>query len=310
MSTLNTILPFFILIFLGWSACRKGFIPPEFLGPANRLTFFFAIPALVFRSVSRASLRDEFNAGVLVITLAAAAIVYSGVWIVCRMGKIPPGRASAMIQSAAHGNLGYIGLPFSLYFLGESGLVKAGIISGFLAILQNVFSVSALQTFSTSEAPLGNARAVLLKLVSHPVILASVAGIVVSWSTIPIPLVVQRTLDMLGSLAPPLALLLIGASLSFETMRTYFRPALAIVLVKLLVLPALGLVCYLGFGLPAANYLPGLILLACPTATVAYVMAREMNGDPEFVVATVSGSTLLSSITFLFWMGFVATKLN
>jgi len=310
MATINTILPFFILISLGWFAREKGFVPAEFLGPANRLTFYFAIPALVFRSVSKASLRQDFHGEVLLMTLAAAATVYSAVWIYCWRAKVPDRRASAMIQSAAHGNLGYIGLPFALYFLGESGFAKASIISGLLAILQNFFSVSALQVFSNDKTSLNNIKSVLSKLLSHPVILASVAGMLVSWLAVPQPQVLQRTLDMLGSLAPPLALLLIGASLSFRSMRTSLRQALGIVLVKLLLLPALGLALFLAFAVPTANYLPGLILLACPTATVAYVMAREMDGDPEFVVATISGSTILSAVTFMFWMGCVMKYLN
>jgi predicted permease len=70
-------------------------------------------------------------------------------------------------------------------------------------------------------------------------------------------------------------------------------------------LPALGLALYTSLHLPAADYLPGLILLCCPTATIAYIMAREMGGDADFVVAAISTSTLLSAGSFLFWLGLV-----
>jgi hypothetical protein len=36
----------------------------------------------------------------------------------------------------------------AFYFMGESGLAKAGILAGFLMILQNVLSVLALQACS------------------------------------------------------------------------------------------------------------------------------------------------------------------
>ena len=39
-------------------------------------------------------------------------------------------------------------------------------------------------------------------------------------------------------------------------------------------------------------------LLASPTATVSYVMAREMEGDADFAVAAISVNTLLSAVTF------------
>lgn len=49
--------------------------------------------------------------------------------------------------------------------------------------------------------------------------------------------------------------------------------------------------------------LPGLILLASPTATVTYVMASEMKGSTQLASAAVSMSTLFSSLTFVLWLG-------
>lgn len=306
MDAFATIIPIFLLIGLGWFACQKGFVPAEFQAPANRLTYYFAIPALVFRATSRASLREDFHGGVLLATLSAAALVYGLAWLYCRVRRTPPERAGGMIQSAAHGNLGYIGLPFAFYFLGDAGLVKAGILSGFLMILQNLLSVSALQTFSSarqSGSTLGN---ILPKLLSNPVIVSSLAGILVSALGVPLPQVVQRSIDMLGGLAPPMALLLIGASISFKSMVKHLRTVAVSVFTKLFLLPAVGLLLYRLFGLPEVDFLPGLILLCCPTATIAYVMAREMHGDTDFVIAAISSSTLFSALSFLFWMTIVS----
>jgi len=71
-----------------------------------------------------------------------------------------------------------------------------------------------------------------------------------------------------------------------------------------LVLPLTGLLIYRWFGLPTEQFLPGLIFLASPTATVTYVMASEMGGSPEQASAAVSMNTLISSLTFVFWLGF------
>ena len=100
-----------------------------------------------------------------------------------------------------------------------------------------------------------------------------------------------------------MALLLIGATLSLEMLRRGFLLALsAACLMKLAVLPGIGygLFCYLGIA--PGTYLPALILLASPTATLTYVMAEEMRGDPEFAVAAVSASTMLSSVTYAVWL--------
>jgi len=310
MQAFATIAPIFLLIALGWFAHHRGFIPPEFLAPANRLTYYFAIPALVFRAIAKASIIHEFHGGVLLATLGAAALAYLLVWLYCLVRRIPRERIGSVVQSAGHGNLGYIGLPFAFYFLGDSGLVKAGIISGFLMILQNILSVTALQSYSAVEHRDSGLRSVIAKLLTNPVILGSLAGILVSGSGLQLPQVIQRSIDMLSGLAPPMALLLIGASISFKAIRAYLRPVLFSVTVKLFILPAIGLALYSVMQLPAAEYLPGLILLCCPTATVAYIMARELGGDAEFVVAAISTSTLLSAGSFLLWLSLVGGGLQ
>jgi predicted permease len=296
-----TIIPIFAIILLGWAARRKGFMPPEFLGPANQLVYYLAIPAMIFRAISKASLKEEFHGAVLFITLAAAAAAYLTAWGLCRWQHMADKRAGVFIQSSGHGNLGYIGLSVAFYFLGESGFVRASLIAGFLMILQNMLSVLALQTHQPRR-PSREHAGLLKALLGNPVILSALAGILASAAQLPIPLVVRRSLDILSGLALPTALLLIGATLSFRLMRRHFLRVLGSVAIKLMVLPGIGLLLYHGVQLPPADYLPGLILLASPTATITYVMAREMHGDADFAVAAISASTLVSAATFSLWL--------
>ena len=59
-------------------------------------------------------------------------------------------------------------------------------------------------------------------------------------------------------------------------------------IVKLIVLPGLGFMGFRFLGLSPQDYLPGLIILATPTATITMVMAYEIGGDMDFAAATVS----------------------
>ncbi|MDK9705437.1 MAG: AEC family transporter [Desulforhopalus sp.] len=306
MEVLVTIVPIFAIIILGWVARRRGFITAEFLEPANRLVYYLSLPVLIFNSIAKARFHEQFDAHVLALTLLAAALVYLVSYLLARLTKMPPARIGPFVQGSGHGNLGYIGLPIALYYLGEPGLAKAGIISGFLMILQNLLSVVALQMHDTTTSKRPGIKSFAKKLLGNPVIFGAMAGVVVSFLAVPIPQVILRCFDILGGLAPPTALLLIGASLSVQLIRTHQRPALGAVCLKLVLLPAIGLLLFSLFHLAATDYLPAIILLCSPTATVAYVMAREMHGDTEVAVATISASTLLSSATFVFWLALVA----
>lgn len=309
MQIIATITPIFVIILLGWVARKKQFITPGFLEPANRLVYYLSIPAMVFSSIAKASFHEQFDAKVLFLTLSAAGLIYLGADCLARLRRMEPARAGVFVQSAGHSNIGYIGLPIAFYYLGEAGLAKAGIICGFLMILQNLLSVIFLQLHDSSNKKMPGVWFLAKKLIKNPVIVGAMAGIAVSYTEIPIPQVIQRSLDILAGLAPPMALLLIGASLSLKLMRQYIRPALGAVFLKLLVLPATGVILFSLFNITPKAYLPGLILICSPTATVAYVMAREMQSDGDFAVATISASTLFSSVTIMFWLTFASSAL-
>lgn len=306
MNIATTIIPIFAVITLGWVARLKGFIQPEFLGPANRLVYYIAIPAMIFHAISKASLKTQFDVAVLFITLFSVLAVFAVSWCVGVLWRIERRELGTFIQTSFHGNLGYIGLAVAYYSLGDDGFVRASIIAGFIMILQNFLAVVALQLNSKNISPTGNTKSVILRIMGNPVILSALAGILFSLTGFRLPLIISRSLDILSGLALPMALILIGASLSFKLMRLKISQILSSSFLKLILLPALGFVIYRLFDIDLKNYLPGLVLLASPTATLAYVMAKEMNGDTDFAVAAISTCTMLSAATFTLWLHIAA----
>ncbi len=301
MQIAGTIVPIFFIVILGWFLRKKGFVPPEFVGPANKIAFYIAIPAMIFGAISKASFRAEFNPTVLMLTFFSILSVFVISWMTGRAVKTGRNHLGTFIQASIHGNLGYIGLAVAYYHMGQAGFVKAGIIGGFMMLLQNFLSVTALVLFN-KEAPKTEKLFYAKKLFGNPVIISAVAGMLFSVIEVPVPDIIGRVLDMLSGLALPLALLVIGASLSFEVMRQTAVPVLLSSFFKLMLLPGIGFVLYYLNGISSNDYLPGLILLASPTATIAFIMAKEMSGDTDFAVAAISFNTLISAATFIFWL--------
>ncbi|MEJ2038423.1 MAG: AEC family transporter, partial [Desulfosarcinaceae bacterium] len=279
MHIIATIVPIFIIVLLGWEVHRRGFIPEEFLAPGNRLVFYVAIPAMIFQAVSKASFDRFFNPLMILLTLAAAALIYLAAWGLSRATRMDRSMSGTFIQTAGHGNLGYIGLAVAFYFLGEDGLTHAGIIAGFLMLLQNLLSVIALQAHAPKTRQKFSAGDFFVKVIGNPVILSVLAGMAFSLFHLPVPQIISRSLTIISGMALPMALLIIGASLSVERIRHYLRAVAGAGILKLVLLPALGWLFYILADIPREAYLPGLILLASPTATVSYVMSREMHGD-------------------------------
>jgi predicted permease len=300
----TTIIPIFSLVVLGIIARARGFLPTEFLGPANRLVYYLAIPAMIFRAIANASLTRQFNPTVLWLTLVAMVVLF----FICRMSslvlRVPVATRGAFIQCSFHGNLGYIGLAVAFYHLGADGLARASILAAFVMILQNFLAVAVLQSHrqNQAEGEGGRISAVAGKIIANPVIISASAGILFSMAGLSMPLVVDRTLQILSGLALPMALLIIGGSLSLQLIKARVTALVGACLLKLVILPGLAVLLYRLAGQALEHYMPALILLASPTATIAYVMAREMDADSDFAVAAISATTLISAVTYSFWL--------
>ena len=302
MAIATTIIPIFTIIALGWVARLKGFLPPQFIGPANRLVYYWAIPAMIFRSIYQGSFRSLFNPTVLGISLFCIVGVFIFAWLSGILLRINKKQMGSFIQSSFHGNLGYIGLAVSFYYLDSDGFIKAGIMAGFIMILQNFLAVVILRIYSDDKPSKISLKSLFFGIVENPVIVSAMAGIFISFMEMNIPVVMDNSLKILSGMALPLALILIGSSLSLRQIRYQIFTLLLSCALKLVLLPGAGLIVFIISGQAPEDYLPCLILLAAPTATLVYVMAHETKNDTDFAVASISMSTLLSGLTFIFWI--------
>ncbi|MEW6262910.1 MAG: AEC family transporter [Thermodesulfobacteriota bacterium] len=303
---LNSIIPIFAVILLGALLRRIGLLPAIFLGPANQLVYYVAIPVMLFQEIARASFARHFNPVMLLATLLPLTLILPlGVPLARRL-KLRSERGT-FLQTQFHGNLGYVGLAVAFYALGDEGLTRASLLIGFMLIWQNIQAIIILslnQISPGSAAKVKTSRAQLLfrMILTHPVIIAVALGLAFSLAGLKLPLVVDRSLKIVSGMSLPLALLLIGASLDIVKFRGRSPLVLVSSFMKLLVSPALGLMLYLALRLPPQEYLPGLILLAAPTASMTYILAKEMHGDQELASNCVSFSTLASVLSYTVWL--------
>ncbi|MCG6918577.1 MAG: AEC family transporter [Deltaproteobacteria bacterium] len=299
---LKTILPIFVIILLGWSLRRLDFMQEGFVKPANRLVYYVAIPAMIFREIAEAEFLQHFSLVLVAATLAPLILVALAGLILARGIKLERHRVGSFLQCSFHGNLGYIGLAVAFYFLGNEGFTRASILAGFVMLLQNFLAVVALSRFNKDPEQKVSTLSLVRRVLLNPVIISAMAGMAFSLLRLGLPVILDRSLRILSGMALPLALLVIGTSISFAQMRQQLRLTALIALLKLLLLPASGLILFYLLELHRVDYLPALILLASPSATVSYVMASEMAGDADMATAAISVTTLVSAVTFTLWL--------
>lgn len=295
----NTILPVFSIILLGYVLKRRALISPAFVGPANRLVYYVALPAMLFATLVKAPFKENFQltAGLcLVIPLGVIMVL---ALVVSRFLTLERGAKATLVQSSFHGNLGFLAYAIAYYALGPDNFPRTLIMSSFLMIGQNVLSIWVLTRLGTRTPDREHPWLYLFRqTLQNPVIASMVMGCVFSAAGVELPKALRQGLDILSGLALPMALLLIGASLSFGTLQARIRELALLGVLKLVGLPMAGYFLMRWADVHDSLMLPALILLAAPPATVSYVMAAELGGDTRLAAASVSVFTLVSAVSY------------
>ncbi|HNT69442.1 MAG TPA: AEC family transporter [Syntrophorhabdaceae bacterium] len=297
VSVVETIVPIFLIIAFGYMIQRKGFLKEHFIQEMNRFIFLFPLPVLIFSGIVRSNPGDVEFAHILSVLLPTVIILCVALVAGLVIG-LKQGRLGSFVQTTFHGNVSYIGLAVLFYMLGEEGLKRGSILIGFLILLNNILAIAVL---SWTQHQQKNILKLFLPIIKTPVIIATFCGIAVLYLKISIPGVLLKSMGILANIALPMALIIIGASITVGTIKKSFALSGVISFLKLVALPASSLVLCKLLGVPLKEVLPGVILLATPTATTSYILAREIGGNADIASGAVTLSTLASPLTFIFW---------
>jgi len=299
MSLFETIAPIFLIILVGYLVKTSGFLKDEFFVETNRFVYFFSLPVLIFTGIVKSGLQSFSTALILSVVVPTVTVCLFG----CVLGRViglRKGRLGTFVQSSYHGNVSYIGLAVVFCMLGEEAFRQGSIIVGFLVLTTNVLS-SIILSLANSKANTQHGPGVLRTIAKNPVIISSLAGIGAAYVSLPIPAVLLKSMGILANIALPLALVTIGASLTPASVRKSLKLGLLACGIKLMLLPALGIVFLNAFHVPLRTGVTGVLLLATPVATLAYIMAEELGGDGELASNGVTLSTVLSLFTYTGW---------
>ncbi len=131
----------------------------------------------------------------------------------------------------------------------------------------------------------------------HPIPLPIIAGLLYAQTGLPIPLVIDKPLELLGQALGPLALLLVGVTLAFTTVGTHFRAALRIALVKCLVHPVAMAAVGWALGLKGMPLAVMVVAASLPVGANVFLFSQRYEVAQDEVTASVAVSTALALIT-------------
>ncbi|MDN3556049.1 AEC family transporter [Halomonas maura] len=291
--------PLFLLILLGAALARLQQPGGDFWPRMERLIYFLLFPAMLVATLAEADIQRVPVGRLALVLLGAIGVLGLSLWCLRhRLGLAAPAFTS-VFQGGLRFNT-YVGVAGAAALHGQAGATVAAVA---VALMVPVINVLCVVTF-IAAGTLGAAGlgASLGALARNPLILACLAGIGLNLSGLGLPGWSQDTVALLGRAALPLGLVAVGVALRPRALLRRDRGVWAANLVKLVLMPAAVLGLALLFDLDPVSRDVALLFAALPTATSAYILARQLGGDAELMAALITGQTLLAMLTLPLWL--------
>ncbi|MCP3424479.1 AEC family transporter [Rothia sp. AR01] len=308
LSALTAIGPLFAVLAIGGMASVSSRM--RAIGPS--LTVFvltFALPAFLFNAVTSAPVREGIPWTFTAIAFGVTALMSTLTWVSGRLlGAGSGGVAAPLALAVGYGNVGYMGVPITLSVLGP----EAGLAAAMGQLIHNVMFMLGYPLARMLSPDRGGDVSVRKMLwtaarkaiLTNPVTLSVAAGVGVSLLGVRLPAMAVDTLELVGQVAVPLAMFVVGLSLPTvgAGLRDGSVPRIPLAIgtaIKLLLLPVATVAALAvldpRMGQPWASTL--ILMAAMPTSTTAFILSQQEDRDPRLVSGMIATTSLLGVVT-------------
>ena len=292
----ESILPIFLLVLLGVALKRSPLINGSFWDGLEQCGYYVLFPALLFHTLATADFASLETGAIgvtaVVVVVLVSALVLS-LWPLLRRIGVTPSAYSSVFQTATRWNA-FIALAIAGKTYGDLGLTVVALVMAVVIVPINLINVAVLLSFSGTRTSYG---AFMLRIVTNPLIISSLLGVIVNRLGVPIYEPLMTSVDLVGRAALSLGLIAVGAGLRISDALKPRPLVLFSTAIKLVFFPLLMMAAALIAGITG----PAVALLGLsagvPTAMNGYLLAKKMGGDAELYAATATVQTVFSFVT-------------
>lgn len=294
LDTVGQVLSLFLIMVIGFIMYKKNIIDDEANVRFTRLVLNVTVPAQIITAfvsnqgiVGRGEVVQVFGISLLMY------VVYGLMGILFLYGvRVPREQRGTYQFMVMFGNVGFMGFPVVETIFGKEALIYAVIFNVIFNLL--VYSIGILMISN-----LVGGKFDWKKLMNMP-LLSSLLSILLFFVGIPLPKTVMDSLNFLGNVTTPVAMLLLGAVIAKMPLRSLFDEwrIYLFTVVKLLFLPAVTWGLFTILPVPSALVRNALLVLsAMPVATNTTMLAIEYKGDIDLASKGIFFTTILSMVT-------------
>ena len=305
--SLNATIPVFLMMALGQIFRRLGLFSEGVAEKMNTFVFKVTLPVLLFGDLAAVDFSEAWDTKFVVFCFCVTLVSIAAAGGVSFLWKDRAIRGE-FIQAAYRSSAAILGIAFITNIYGNAGMAPLMIIGS--VPLYNIMAVVVLSVFQPERGTLDGAlvKKTLRGIVTNPILLGILAGLLWSALRLPMPPILQKTVSNLGGVSTPIGLMAMGAAFDFRKALGKSGPAVTAALIKLLGFCAVFLPLAVALGFREEKLVAILIMLGSATTVSSYVMARNMGHEGTLSAATVMLTTLLSAFSLTFWLWLLRSR--
>ncbi|MEN5387940.1 AEC family transporter [Aliarcobacter skirrowii] len=286
----TSLIPIFSLIMIGYLFKKISFPSNEFWPMADKLTYYVLMPALLIITLSKAKLESS-DINLIFVSILAIFLTMILLMIFNKISPTQNSSFTSIVQGGIRFNT-YVFLALSASIFGDSGLAMAAVIITFAIPILNIFCITIFALYSQNSKI--NFLYLLNSILRNPLIIACLMGSLINFSSISIPISIEKLLQILSNAALPLGLLSIGYTLVLKEIKSSKKDLTISTIAKFLILPVTIYLFAKLFELDNSMISILVLFAIMPTAPSSFILARQLNGNLSLMTSIITVQTLLS----------------
>ena len=295
----NIVSPVFIVLLLGYFAKQKGYIDSNFVDKGTWIVFYMALPFKLFYDIKNARIESLHPKYVLYIVLGVIFIIIIALLIAKALKIEDKKKLSAFVHCAYRSNFVYVGFPIlDIIYNGAPSMEHMIVIVSFGLTLYNISAIVLLTYYSEAEDKSISVKDILIKIIKNPMIVGVVFGAIFNFLNIPVYQGVDKAIEMVAKISTPMSLILIGASLNFESSKSDFKLMFISAFIKTVLAPLILIPIGIKLGFTNMELGIAYVFWATPCAANCFIFTKQMKSDYEFASKVITLSFIMSVITY------------
>lgn len=301
LTAVETVLPLFLVIGIGFIFSRTKAFTPQWIDILNKYALYVGFPALVI-----ASLMSLEPGGLSFLPLIFHTSVYTVACMllafpVVKLFKLSRNMLRTLFLILPFGNFAYLGIPVLQSAYGDGMLPTAAILSAIYLFWLLTLGIILIEAVGEDGI---HPKNLLISLLKNPLLLSVFIGLGIAFGDINLPFFAEKTVTLFSNSVTAIILFALGLFLGtqkFGKPKEWYM-VMVLVVATMLVLPA----CYYAYlkvvGMENMLTKASVLDAAMPLGLTPYVLASQYKLESKLAARVVVLGTFLSVFIIPLWM--------